>query len=228
MSTSRRLIQLLNLVLVTSVIAGCASWRRPYRGHAPPPAVRQMDARDSALFATDAPPSDTLRLDRTTEAACHNFYDPDLLRDFTLAPASSGSVEIDVFDRWGFGMGGRDGGWYVRHAGWGNYSNCVANRGSGDLFACLRVVRAWLADSTAPGMIVFLDKKQPWSRGRSPRALDSLIASVVPRGRIFSPRKLRGGFASPRTAAATSGWPCVRELRGRGLFGLTGPQRPPA
>jgi hypothetical protein len=147
----------------------------------------------------------------------------DLLADFALAPTRSTSAEIDLFDRWIFGVGGRGGAWYVRHSSWGNYSNCDANRGRGDLLACLRVVRAWLADSTAPGMIVFLDKKQRWSAGRSPHALDSLVLSMVPRERIFTPAELRGGFASPREAAAAGAWPRIRDLRGRVAFVLTAP-----
>jgi hypothetical protein len=184
-----------------------------------------MEARDSSPSALDGPPG-TLRLNEATEVACHNCYDPDLLKRFADAPTRSGSAEIDLFDRWGFWRGGHDGAWYVRHSGWGNRSNCAAKPGRGDLLACLRTVRGWLADSTAPGMMVFLDKKQDWDDGhRSPHALDSLIASVVPRTRIYTPRKLQGAFASPRAAASAGEWPRVRELRGRVIFVITGPNR---
>ena len=216
--------RLICLAAIAICVGGCAGWRRPYR-HGPPPAVVARDAGEAALRVFEAPSADTLRLNETFEVACHNCYDPDLLPSFGDAPLRTRTVEIDVLDRWGFGVGGRRGGWYVRHAGWGNRSNCAPEPASGDLAACLRVVHEWLADSTARGVMVFIDKKQPWAALRSPRALDSLIASIVPRARIYTPRKLRGAYASPRTAAAAGAWPRVRDLRGRVVFVLTGPNR---
>jgi hypothetical protein len=69
---------------------------------------------------------------------------------------------------------------------------------------------------------VFLDKKQGWTTGHSPRDLDQLLLKYFREEDIYKPANLKEGYINLKAAAKAENWPKLGDLRGKILFVLTG------
>ena len=133
------------------------------------------------------------------------------------------SLEIDIHK----GKMGRDGvrgDWYVYHHSLD--PDTTVDRLSGFLRICYGIGRAIPRHEV---ITVFLDAKDAFhttpSAGHSAAALDRLLVEHLGEDRVFTPGDLlarSSGSASLQEAVGQSGWPTLKELRGKILFVLTG------
>lgn len=167
---------------------------------------------------------DTLLYNNKYSVACHNCYEKKYSSSLEEALKYTSSLELDIWDSQYF-IGkkkcvGTD--WFVKHTLFqkGN-KNCAG----GSLRVCFTEIEEWTRRNPDHDVLtIYIDKKEGWGSRRSkrrPQDLDSLISSVFPENKIYSPKKVLHDNENLKSVIQSYKWPTTAELRGKVIFVIT-------